>query len=76
MLSLFTNGLNKQTPTKEFAAIPAKINKVPVVAYASKSFTIKSGIRIGPRPVKVTQSPIAMLRFFLKYVFNAKLVAG
>lgn len=46
------------------------------MAKFSRSTSIKKGIKIGPRPVNVTEKPIATLRFLRKYVFRANVVAG
>ena len=46
------------------------------MAKFSRSTSIKRGIKIGPRPVNVTEKLMATLRFLRKYVFRANVVAG
>lgn len=46
------------------------------MAKFSRSTIIKRGIKIGPRPVNVTDKLMATLRFLRKYVFKANVVAG
>lgn len=54
-----------------FNAIPVKINRHPSIPYNGITIAMKCGNKMGPNPVSVHDSPVAMRRFSLKYVFNA-----
>lgn len=54
-----------------FNAMPVKIKSVPSTPYNGSNIAITCGNTIGPIPVSVHDSPVAIRRFVLKYVFNA-----
>lgn len=50
----------------------AKINSVPVIPYSPIRAVMTYGHTMDPKPVVVHDIPVAILRFSLKYVFNAR----